>query len=118
MIFRQGPPTRVLAIVAGLLLLASLTFAAISYFRPDPKQARIDKGQTSAVIESGMEASNVQAGIAINDVASADLGRKNAEDIRNAEGSNVVVADPARAAWLRAICKRTANLNRPECRVQ
>lgn len=115
------PARRTIALIAGLIALAILAAVIPSCLqkqRSERAQTRVDAAQTGAVLESGMEASNAQAGIATNDMATGALGRTNAEDIRNAEGSNLVVPDAARAAWLRSICKRKANADRAECRVQ
>lgn len=104
----------------GLMLAAALIFGTgqCSKRKSLEAQSKLDKAQTGAVIESGMDASNVQAGIATNDTATADLGRQNEKEIRDAKGSDAVVDPAAHAAGLRALCRRKAYSNRPECRVQ
>ena len=104
----------------GLMLVAALIFGAnqCSKRKSLEAQSKVDKAQTGAVIESGMDASNVQAGIATNDTASADLGRQNEKEIRDAKGSDAAIDPDAHAAGLRALCRRAAYRNRPECRVQ
>lgn len=104
----------------GLMLVVAILFGTnqCQKRRSQDAQSKVDKAQTGAVIESGMDASNVQAGIATNDTASAELGRQNEKEIRDAKGSAATIDPDAHAAGLRALCRRQAYRNRPECRVQ
>jgi hypothetical protein len=104
----------------GLMLIVALLFGTgqCSKRKSLEAQSRVDKAQTGAVIESGMDASNVQAGIAANDTATADIGRQNEKEIRDAKGSDAAIDPDAHAAGLRALCRRAAYRNRPECRLQ
>ena len=108
----------IIAAVLAVLLLGLLYVRGCDGRRAIGDQQRIEKGQTGAVLESAQDSSNTQAAVATNDVATADLGRTNEKEIRNAQGSDVVVAPAAQHAGLHALCKRQAYLNRPECRVQ
>lgn len=107
----------VLTLIA-LMLMAALFFGVTQCQSRKSKdaQTKVDKAQTGAVIESGMDASNVQAGIATNDTATADLGRQNEKEIRDAKGSDAVVDPAAHAAGIRALCRRKAYRDSPSCK--
>lgn len=110
---------KIVAIIVAILLFGALVYLkGCEGRRALGDQKRIERGQTGAVIESGMDASNAQANVAANDVVSADIGRDNEKDIRDANGSDATVAPDAQSAGLRALCRRAAYRERPECRVQ
>lgn len=112
---------RVIVLTLIGIMLAVALFFGVSQCqarKSQDAQSKVDKAQTGAVIESGMDASNVQAGIAVNDTAAADLGRQNEKEIRDAKGADAVIDPDAHAAGLRALCRRAAYRDRPACRVQ
>ena len=112
--FSQGR----LLVGAMALLVVLLLFFAVRSCTDQSQQRKLEQRQTDAVVESAQDASNTQAGVAANDVATQDLDRQNEKDIRNAEGSDAAVGNDAHAAGLRALCSRKAYRDRPECRVQ
>ena len=108
----------ILGFLAVLMIVALVYMSGCEERRALGDQKKIERGQTGAVIESGMDASNVQANVATNDAASAELGRSNEKEIRDAKGSDVAVAPDAQSAGLRSLCRRAAYRDRPECRMQ
>ncbi len=111
---------RVIALIAGLILMAALVFyipSCLQKQRSQAAQARLDAEQGKAAVASGKDASEAQAAVNRNEVASEALGRENEKEIRNAEGSNAVVAAPANDAGMRALCQRKAYINSEQCRL-
>jgi hypothetical protein len=106
-------------IIIALLVAAMLVFGmrACSNNRSLKDQAKLDAGQIGAFTESAGEASNTQAEVAANAIASEELTRSNEKEIRDAKGSDAVVSDDVNAARLRALCRRKAAANDPDCRV-
>ncbi len=111
---------RTIGVIAAIIALAVLAFAVPSCLqkrRSEAAQAKVERAQGKAAVDSGKVASEAQAGIYVNDMAGADLGRDNAKDIRNAEGSDTGVTNAASSAGVRAYCKRAAYRDREQCRL-
>lgn len=118
-----GPYTFALKSVVIAIIMAMLAFALIFGVRSCDKrrsaaaQAKVERSQAEAASSSAKDASEVQAQINRNEVASDALGRENEKDIRNAEGSNAVVAAGAHNAGLLALCRRTVNRDSERCKL-
>jgi len=108
-----------LGVLGIILILALVAFGTsqCSKRKSVEAQSRMDKAQTDAAIASGKDASQVQADVNRNETASETLGRQNERTIRNAQGSNAVVAPGANAAGLRAVCRRKAYSDSERCRL-
>lgn len=116
----RQPSPRTLALIVGLLVLCALAFAIPSCLqqrRSAAAQNRVDRAQATATVESAREASNVQATVNANEVESEALSRSNERTIRDAEGSNAVVAAPVRSATLSALCLRRVYRDTERCRL-
>ncbi len=98
----------VLLFVLGALLVNAITGGAVA-----KALARLQGNRADAALESGRDAVNTVGDQGAAERASDDLTRSNEDEIRNAEGSDAVVADPAHAAGIRSLCRRAAK--RPEC---
>lgn len=97
-------------LVIGAWLVNALTGGAVA-----KAIARLSGNQTEAALDSGRDAVNtVGAQGAAEDRVDA-ITKENEDAIRNAEGADAPVADPARAAGQRSLCKRAAYRGRPEC---
>lgn len=101
-----------------LLIVGILWLQSCAASRQQAAQSRVDRGQSGAFQNSAADAVNTIGEVSSNDTATADLGRRNREEIKNAEGSQVRVNDAATAAGRNSLCRRAAYRNRPECRVQ
>ena len=115
------PDMAIVLRVAGALLLVLLIVLAVNTCQKKntlEAQSKMDKAQTGAVIESSKDASNVQATVAANDAATADVSRQNEKEIRDAKGADAVVDPAVLAARLNSLCRRAAYRNDPACRVQ
>lgn len=109
-----------LAIAGVVLLILVVGFSVRSCDKrhSEAAQQKVNQAQTGAVLESGADASNTQANVAANDMATANLDAQNEKDIRHAKGADAIIDPAAQSAGLRALCKRKAYRDRPECRVQ
>lgn len=107
----------VLALVAGLLLLALITLgpAACNKIRSLGAQQRLKQGQTEALSNSARDAIASQGAAAARERASEDLTRTNEEEIRHAEGADAPVAAPARDAGIASLCRRASYRHDPKC---
>ena len=111
---------RTLALIAGLIALTLLALyvpSCLQKQRSRAAQARMNTAQGEAAVASGKDASEAQASVNSNEVASETLGRENERAIRDAEGSTAVVAAPANAAGMRALCSRKSYANTERCRL-
>lgn len=106
------------AAIAIILLLGFLQLRSCQQARQRAAQSRVDRAQQEALQNSAADAVNTVSGVATNDMATADLGRRNREEITNAEGASERVSDAATAAGRNSLCRRAAYRNRPECWVQ
>ncbi len=119
MTFPQPSP-RAIGLILGLCVMAFLAFyipSCLQKQRSAKVQNRIDTAQATATVESAREASATQSTVNANEVASEALGRSNEQEIRNAQGSDAVVAAPARDAAIASLCKRAAYRNAERCRL-
>lgn len=78
-------------------------------------EAELQGNRAEAGLESGRDAVDTVGEQGAAERAADDLTRRNADEIRAAEGADAPVADPAHAAGLRSLCRRAANRGRPEC---
>lgn len=108
------------AIVLGILILLLVTCgpAACNKIRSLQAQSRINEGQQGALRNSAADAINTQGTINQNALASEELSRTNAEEIRNAKGANATIDPELDAAIVRAFCRRRASAHDPKCRMQ
>lgn len=104
------------AVLAGIALLAVWwVVATLMGGKTAKTEAKLGENQTEAAIESGQDAVNT-IGDTVGSEAEIDrITRENDDDIRNAEGADAPVADPARDAGHSSLCKRAAYRDRPEC---
>ncbi len=103
---------RLLAAIALLLALWWL-YSAIT---AKPKaEAALARNQAEAALESGSDAVSTVGKAADREAASEALTRSNEKDIRNAQGADAPVADPARDAGLRSLCRRPSYSGNPKC---
>ena len=107
-----------LAAIAFLAVAALTVPSCIAKHRAQAAQARVNAAQGQAAVESGKDASEVQATLNRNEMAGEALGRDNERSIRNAQGANAVVAAPARDAGIASLCRRAIYRDNPRCRVQ
>jgi hypothetical protein len=96
--------------VLGLLLLNQCQSASTAR-----DQAKLNKGQAGAAIESGGDAVNTVGNRATSDAQGDALTRENDDAIRNAEGAGAPVADGVRDAGLAGLCRRAAYRGDPRC---
>ncbi len=114
------PPLRTLALIAGIVLLAIAAWAIPSCLakqRNAASQARVDRAQATATVESARDASATQSTVNANEVASEALGRSNERSIRDAQGSDAAVSPASRDAGLLALCRRKAYRDSEQCRL-
>ena len=78
-------------------------------------EARLNKEQAEAAIDSGADAVNTVGEAGRREADSEALTRASDREIRNAEGSEVDVGVPAHDAGLRSLCKRRAYRSDPRC---
>lgn len=111
----------VTTIIGGLalvvLVLAILWLDGCEKRRSMGAQQRVEQGQAGAASNSARDAVTTQGQVNANEQASADLGRSNEKEIRDAEGSDQPVSNAANVAGRASLCRRAAYRNRPECRV-
>jgi hypothetical protein len=111
---------RVIMVIAAIVLIAVLAFAVPSCLqkrRAAADQNRVDHAQAGAAQASAKDAGQTQSTVNANEVASEALGRSNEKDIRDAQGSDAVVAAPANTAGIRALCLRRAYRDTERCRL-
>lgn len=102
------------AIAAAVAVL--VLWALYNAITAKPKaEARLGRNQAEAAAESGSDAVNTVGAAGDREAASDALTRSNEEEIRHAEGADAAVADPARTAGLRALCRRASYRGKPEC---
>lgn len=114
--------TRTLQIVIGalgviLLVVLILWLQSCQRERSLEAQGKVDRGQQGALQNSAADAVNTIGGVATNEAAGVELGRRNEEEIRGAKGADTRVDPDANAAGLRAICRRASHRNDPACRL-
>lgn len=81
-------------------------------------QAKVTTSQSGAFHNSAADAVNTEGAVSANTMASEDLTRRNTEEIEHAHGANAAVDPAVNAAWLHALCQRTAYRDDPKCRMQ
>lgn len=119
-IFGYQLALRTLALIAGLLVLVGLALyipSCVQKQRSAAAQARMNDARGEAAVASGKDASEAQATVNRNEVASEALGRENERTIRNAQGSDAVVAAPARNAGMLALCRRQSYRDSEQCKL-
>lgn len=104
-------------VAAGILLLGLMAFAFNRWeaARNAGAQARVDVGQAQATASAGVQAieETRQAG---EEKVRIDIHVKDGIDaIRNAQGSDAVVADSSRSAALCAACRMRSYRYAPRC---
>ena len=106
-------------ILAGLFVLFVIVAgpAACNRIRSLTAQSKVNDGQMGAFRNSSSEAIETVGNVAANQAASDELGRRNAEEIGNAEGAGNSIGTAVNDAFLRAACRRQASRNDPKCRV-
>lgn len=110
--------TLIIAALAVLaLILAILWLDGCEERRSIGAQQKVERSQGEAQSNSARDAIATQGQVNANEQASADVGRANEKEIRDAEGSNQAVSGPANAAGRASLCRRAAYRDRPECRV-
>lgn len=100
-----------------LLIAAFLWLQSCQRERSLEAQGKVDRGQQGALQNSAGDAVNTVAGVAENQMASDELGRRNEEEINNAPGASDPVNPAVRDAGLRSLCRRPAYRHDPRCRV-
>lgn len=114
--------TRTIQIVLGALTVLCLVVLILwlqscQRERSLEAQGRVDRGQQGALQNSAADAVNTVSGVAENQMASDELGRRNEEEIRNAEGAGDAVNPAVRDAGLRSLCRRASSRHDERCRV-
>lgn len=104
-------------LAAGALLYAIVTVKGCIDGQHQAAQSGVDQGQHGALQQSAADAVNTQGAVNANTMASEDLTRRNAEEIRNAKGADAAVDPAVRDAGLRALCRRPSAAHDPACRV-
>jgi maltose-binding protein MalE len=106
-----------MAVVAVALLFGILWLHSCSQARQRAAESRVERAQGKATVESAKDAIATQTATQAKERASEDLTVKNAEEIRNAEGTNVKVAPGVNDAGLRSLCRRPSYHSSERCRV-
>jgi hypothetical protein len=101
--------------VGAILLILAAWWLYSALTRDARTEARLSRNQTTAAQNSGRDAVNTVAEAANREAGDADLTRSNEMEIRNAEGSDAIVADPAHDAGLRSLCRRRSYRSDPRC---
>lgn len=104
--------------VVVILLLGFLQVRSCQQARQKAAQSKVDRGQAGALRSSATDAIETVSNIAEAASESEALGRRNAEEIGNAQGADDRVNPAVRDAGVRAICRRASSRNDPRCRVQ
>lgn len=104
----------VLALVMLIILFGP---AACQKLRNAGLQHDTDQHQIVATQNSAVDAVQTQGGVNTNQAASEDLTRTNAEEIRNAKGSDAHIDPAAQLAGLRALCRRPSYRDSERCRL-
>jgi hypothetical protein len=110
---------RTIAMIVGavLLVVGIMAFTRSCANRRDrAAQERVEDSQAKAATNSAADAIGTVSRSGEAAAASEDLTRSNARDILNTEGASQPVPGAVNAAGRRALCKREAYKNRPECR--
>lgn len=104
-------------IVLGIIILLLVTCgpAACNRIRSLSAQNKVDTAQHGALMNSAGDAINTQGAVNDNSMASEELSRRNAEEIRNAHGADTRLDPDLDAALVRAFCRRTSARNDPKC---
>jgi hypothetical protein len=114
-----GLSTRIIAMIVGaVLLLGIIAFGVHScdQRRSKAAQTRLERSQAEAASNSAADAINTVAASGEATRASEDLTRENSKDIMAADGAKDTVKPGVKAAGRKALCKRDAYRNSPECK--
>lgn len=99
--------------VLAVVLLAAVL--AVRSCQSTKTEARLNKGQAGAAIESGKDAANTIGNRMSSDADTDATTRENADAIRNAQGADAPVTPAVNDAALRSLCKRAAYRGDPKC---
>lgn len=101
--------------LAALFVLAVIIGGYNAITAKPKAEARLGRNTTEAASASGRDAVNTVGAAGEREAAADAVTRSNDKDIRNAQGADAAVADPARDAGLRGLCKRQAYRSDPRC---
>ena len=103
--------------VWATVMLACLTLAYCQWQRAGTAatEAKLNRSQGGAAIESGRDAVTVIGGRSDQDAAADAATKENEDEIRKAEGAAAPVATPVRDSGLRGLCRRAAHRGDPRC---
>jgi hypothetical protein len=103
--------------VWAAVVLATLTlgFCQWRHARTAEAEARLNRNQAGAEIQSGADAVNVIGARAEADAAGDATTRENDDAIRKADGAAAPVTAPARDAGLASLCRRAAYRGDAKC---
>lgn len=101
---------------AGVVLATlALLFWQWQHGRSAEAEARLNRNQRGAAIESGADAVTVIGNRMEIDAAGDATTRENDDAIRKADGAAAPVAAPVRNAGLASLCRRAAYRGDPKC---
>lgn len=118
-IFGREIALRTIALVVGIILLmlaAALIPGCLSKWRSERAQSRVEASQAEAASNSAADAINAVSEAGKRETASESLTRDNERDIRAADGAGERVQPGVDLAGRRALCRRPAYANNPECK--
>jgi hypothetical protein len=111
-------PTRILAAIAAgvvLVVLALWITDALSDGSRAKAEARLNRNQAEAAVESGRDAVETLGTQAASEEAIDAITGENADAIHSAPGADAPVAPGVRNAGLRSLCRRAAYQRQPQC---
>jgi hypothetical protein len=120
-VFGYSIAREIIVKVVGVVLVMVLFVALLGQCekrREAAAQARIDREQKDARIDSGRDAVETVGNAAAREQESADLGRRNEQEIRNAQGASDKVGRGVGDAGIDSLCRRAAYRDSERCRLR
>ena len=111
-------PTRILAAIAAgvmLIILALWITDAVSDGRRARVEAKLNRNQAEAAVDSGRDAIKTLGTQAASEDAIDAITGENADAIHSAPGADAPVAPGLRNAGLRSLCRRAAYQRHAQC---
>lgn len=111
-------PARFLAAIAAgvvLIILAVWITDALSDGRRAKVEAKLNRNQAEAAVNSGRDAVETLGTQAASEEAIDAITGENADAIHSAPGADAPVAPGVRNAGLRSLCRRAAYQRNPQC---
>ena len=103
------------ALIGVALALMWWGYSSLTSGKAAKVESKLNRETANAAIESGTDAVNTVGAVGASAEQSDQIGRENADAIRNAPGASAPVDPAANAAGLRSLCRRAANRERAEC---